>query len=276
MKSFMAFINENGVIQTNRTADAKERAAFETLSKALMPLGATAFVKPMGFDAGFPDFGFQYVIDRKRYDIHVEYKMDSKAQMGSMRDWKYDGKKFLTPDASSTSKEELIFIMNNDQTAINNANRLLKSFKEVFGNKITEISSGMLSQFKNMEERRLKLQEFARVTNNYTISKIENSSLGDKIIKHYVNKFEAKKRAGTTDSVLLMMIGSELYFVSGKIPPQLEETLGGEIPNIGDLKAKLEVRIQPRGLNTPGKAVRIDAMASFRLAGGISRGLRVR
>lgn len=271
----MTFMNENSTVQSNRTADVKEKAAFETLMKSLSPLGATAFAKPMGFDAGFPDFGFQYTVDRKRYDIHVEYKMDAKAQMGSMRDWKYNGKEFTTPDKTSTSKEELIYIMNNDPTAIKNANRLLKSFRDVFGNQITEISSGMLSSIKNMDERRMKLKEFARVTDNYTISKIENPSLGDKIIKHYVKKFEMKKRAGTAKSVLLMMIGDQLYHVSGDTLPNLELTLGGSIPHIGRLSAKLEVRIQPRGLNTPGKAVRIDTMASFRLAGRISKGLKV-
>lgn len=271
----MQFITETEQKQSNRSADIKEKAAFTKFLAALNPLRATTFVKPMGFDAGFPDFGFTYTVDGKRYDVHVEYKMDARAQMGSMRDWKFDGSKFLTPDTESSSKEELIFIMNVSQDAISNANRLLKSFKDVFGSKITEISSGMLSQFKDMAERREKLKEFARKTNNYMIAKIENETLGEKIINHYVKKFKQKIRPGTKDSVLLMMIGDQLYFVSGDMPPKLEETLGGKIPKIERLKAKLEVRIQPRGLNTPNKAVRIDAMASFRLSGGITSGLRI-
>ena len=38
------------------------------------------------------------------------------------------------------------------------------------------------------------------------------------------------------------------------------------LDDIGNLTAKLEVRIQPRGLNSPSKPASIDAMASFRLA----------
>ena len=44
---------------------------------------------------------------------------------------------------------------------------------------------------------------------------------------------------------------------------------------MNQLKANLEVRIQPRGLSAPGKPVSIDVMASFRLAGKPSAGTTV-
>ena len=39
-----------------------------------------------------------------------------------------------------------------------------------------------------------------------------------------------------------------------------------KLDDLRNLEAKLEVRIQPRGLNSPSKPASIDAMASYRLA----------
>ena len=39
-----------------------------------------------------------------------------------------------------------------------------------------------------------------------------------------------------------------------------------KLDDLKNLEAKLEVRIQPRGLNSPSKPASIDAMASYRLA----------
>jgi len=41
------------------------------------------------------------------------------------------------------------------------------------------------------------------------------------------------------------------------------------------LSANLEVRIQPRGLNSPNKHASIDVMASFRLGGAPGAGVKV-
>ena len=39
-----------------------------------------------------------------------------------------------------------------------------------------------------------------------------------------------------------------------------------KLDDLKNLEAKLEVRIQPRGLNSPNKHASIDVMASYRLA----------
>ena len=272
MLRFREFISES------EAADAKERSAFVSVGRALKPLNARAFVKPMGSDAGFPDFGFSWTDDDGApYDMHIEYKMNSRAQMGSMRDWRFNGSHFYTPDTKNESKQELIYMMNGDRTAISNGKRLLKDFRTVFCNGIHEISSGMLSGIKDKALRRELLEQFVELTNNYVVAKVENDVLGKKILDHYTAKF-AKVRRGRNSSGLFFMVDNQLYHIAGDAPNQLMSTLGGGIPHIGKLAAKLEVRIQPRGLTTPNKSkpVSIDVMASFRLSGKLQKGLTIR
>lgn len=273
MISFEQYLQEDAKISQ---ADAKERQAFTEFLAKLEPLNAEAFVRPMGSDAGFPDFGFTYQLDGKQYDIHIEYKMNDKAQMGSMRDWRFDGAKFYTPAKGNTAKEELIAVMNGSRDALGNAKRLLGDFKKVFGSRIKEISSAMLTPFKDKEDRKARLIEFTKLTDKYSIANIDDTKMGDNIIRHYKTKFTKVKRASADQSSLYFMIGNKLYLLDGVPPPMLEETLGGQIPRVGSLKAKLEVRLQPRGLNSSkSKPVSIDVMASFRLSGGFGKGLQV-
>ena len=44
---------------------------------------------------------------------------------------------------------------------------------------------------------------------------------------------------------------------------------------LNNLSASLEVRIQPRGLNTPGKALSVDVMSSLRLDGLKKTGTKI-
>ena len=56
------------------------------------------------------------------------------------------------------------------------------------------------------------------------------------------------------------------YFLNTLIT-EVAEMMGlSRIDDLRGLEAKLEVRIQPRGLNSPSKPASIDAMASYRLA----------
>jgi hypothetical protein len=78
-----------------------------------------------------------------------------------------------------------------------------------------------------------------------------------------------------------MMIKDELWYVD-KIGvdditmSQIAGLLGvSSINKLSGLTANLEVRIQPRGLNSPGKPVSIDVMASFRLKGKPASGVTV-
>ena len=55
--------------------------------------------------------------------------------------------------------------------------------------------------------------------------------------------------------------------VSNSHKIEIAQKMGIErLDNLKNLEAKLEVRIQPRGLNSPSKPASIDAMASYRLA----------
>ena len=82
-----------------------------------------------------------------------------------------------------------------------------------------------------------------------------------------------------------MMIDKEIWIVDSKNVNKDEiekiSTIFGakkEFNKLNNLTAKLEVRIQPRGLNAPAsnpKPTSIDVMASYRLQGKPSRGTKI-
>jgi len=261
-------------------AQLAEKLAFEKLSKKLGD--TTAFAKPAGFDTGFPDFGIRMIVDGKKVDLHIEYKADAKAQMGSMRDWVFDGTRFTTPDTKSDEKNDLIDIMNSSPECVKNGKRLLSDFKKYSDPKITRIYSGMMTVERDQKERRKKLENFAANTNNYQLAKIQDASLGKKIIEHYETKFKKSKKPDADYSMLMMMIDNEIWYIddagtaSKELKLKILERLGARsIPVLSNLGAALEVRIQPRGLSAHGNPVSIDVIASFRLSGKPNSGLRI-
>jgi len=278
MLRFNQYIKESKGVSAK--AQAAETAAFKAL---LSKTDGHALVSPAGFDAGFPDFAYRLKLTSGRViDVHIEYKASAKDQMGSMRDWIFDGNKFITPDSKSESKQELIYVMNNTPEAINNGKRILADLKQYFSSDVKQISSGSLTVIRDKDERRIQTQSFADNTKNYQIAKISNSMLGDKILQHYKTKFKKNLKSGSDASILLMMLKDTVWLVDthGAIAPaDMEETAKkfglSSFDKLKDLTAKLEVRIQPRGLNSPGKPTSIDVMASFRLAGAPRRGGKV-
>lgn len=263
-------------------AAAAEIAAFKKVKKVLKD--ATTFAEPAGFETSFPDFGFRLKIGGKKVDVHIEYKADAKAQMGSMRDWVYDGNsnQFYTPKADSSEKQMLIDLMNGNADAKRNAKRLLKDLNTYVDPGLKLLYSGSLTVVKDKQDRREKLEAFAKHTDNYQIAKIKDASLGNGIIDHYKKKFKAVRKPDADASVLLMMIGDKIWMVdktptfNAAIENEVAKMFGGtKIPKIGQLSAALEVRIQPRGLSAPGKPVSIDVMASFRLDAALTGGVSV-
>ena len=265
------------------SSDKAQQAEINAYNKVKKLLGnPQAFAEPAGFATGFPDFGFRLNVDAKNVDVHIEYKADPKAQMGSMRDWLFDGTKFTTNDKNSSDKETLIAVMNADSECKKNGIRILKDAKQYFDKRVMKIYSGMLTVESNKDMRRSKLLNFVHNTANYQLAKIENASLGQKILDHYHHKFMKSVRGDADYSILLMMIGNDVWFIEDKgtlsadSKKKVAEKFGvTNIAVMNQLKANLEVRIQPRGLSAPGKPVSIDVMASFRLAGKPSAGTTV-
>jgi hypothetical protein len=246
-------------------ADAAESATFHRL----VSKGFTPFASPSGSDTAFPDFGLSIEIDGKIVDLHIEYKMNKKAQMGSVRDWVFDGSVFTSPDKNSEDKAQLLELMNGSDVCVRNGKRLLADLKTYVGSGVGKISSGSLNFISDMTERKDKLRAFAAGTDNFQLANIESPVLGDKILDHYRKKF--KPRGSADYSILIMMMGTEMWVVQAdkKIPSDLQrkisQSLGvDDIPVLHSIEAKLEVRIQPRGLNSGGRGS-IDVMANFRL-----------
>ena len=272
MKSFKTYIKEAAVRGVSAKAQAAENNAFAALGKKLN--GSEAIVSPAGFDAGFPDFAYRVKMkDGSSIDLHYEYKADYKAQMGSMRDWHFDGRKFSTPDTGSESKQELIQVMNNTKVAVQNGKRLLSDMKKYFSKDVTKLYSGSMTVIKDKDTRKAMAMEFAKGTDNYQIAQIQNSSIGQKIIDHYKTKFKKNLKRGSKGSLLFMFLKDKVWLVdtSGSVSAahkaEVATKMGlAKLDDLRNLEAKLEVRIQPRGLNSPSKPASIDAMASYRLA----------
>ena len=256
------------------------QAEIDAFRKIKKQLGnPEAFAEPAGFATGFPDFGFRLMVNKKNIDVHIEYKADPKAQMGSMRDWMFDGRVFSTNDKESSDKETLISVMNASPECKKNGVRLLTDMKTYFDKRVSKIYSGMLTVENDKKLRRAKLLTFTQNTANYQLAKIENATLGQKILDHYSAKFKKVQRNDADHSILIMMIGKEIWFLeesgnaSAEEKKMVSEKFGVQtIAVMNALKANLEVRIQPRGLSAPDKPVSIDVMASFRLAGKPSSG----
>lgn len=259
-----------------------EIAAYNKLKKILEQI-AVPFQEPAGADAGFPDFGFTVNVGAKKFDLHIEYKNAHTAQMGSMRDWKFNGSKFYTPDIRNEQKQELISLMNETPVAIQNGKRLLQDLKKYFSPDVKEIYSGSLSIIKDKSQRLALIQNFARNTKDYQVANIVDTSLGNKIITHYKNKFKKSMNPSrATGHILMMMIKDELWYVekTSNVSNLDLDTIAGllgvkKINKLGGLTAALEVRIQPRSLNNVSKPASIDVMASYRLKGRPSSGTKV-
>jgi hypothetical protein len=139
----------------------------------------------------------------------------------------------------------------------------------------------MLSAEPDKAIRRKKIEVFAKKTKNYQLANIEDTNLGLKIISHYKNKFKKEVKKDADYSILLMMLGDSISIVTtqGTVDKTIKDAINARlgvdsIPKLSGLKAKLEVRIQPRGLNNKAKPVSIDVMASFRLS-GTAPGVRI-
>jgi len=258
-------------------AFADENAAFNKL-KDYLNRKADVFQAPAGADAGFPDYGFTvYLDDNSTVDLHIEYKNSHTAQMGSMRDWHFDGRQFSTPDSNSEQKDELISLMNNTPVAIRNGKRLLKDLKTFFSTDVKSIYSGSLTIIKDKLQRYNSLMQFVENTRDYQIANIADAQLGNKIITHYKNKFKKSRVTGRASGhILLMQIKDEMWYLDtyGTVTPAILEEVSKKIganktiQRMAGLTAQLEVRIQPRGTTSKGaKPVSIDVMASYRLKG---------
>ena len=243
---------------------------------------AIVFQAPAGADAGFPDFGFTLILPNKKINLHIEYKNAHTAQMGSMRDWVFDGNKYYTNDKNSEQKQELLTIMNNTPDAIKNGKRLLSDLQKYFSSQVKSIYSGAMTVIKDNVARKAAAKNFANSTKNYQIANIANSTLGDKILTHYKSKFKkSSTKFSANGHMLIMMIKDEMWYVdkSSNVTDadikMIASFLGIKSLNkLSGLVAALEVRIQPRGLNSD-KPASIDVMASYRLKGKPTGGQKV-
>jgi hypothetical protein len=140
----------------------------------------------------------------------------------------------------------------------------------------------MLSVEKNLPQRRMRLEHFVNNTDNYSIANISDSGLGQKVLDHYHKKFHDNLNTNADHSIMFMMLKDTIWFLeeTGSLSFQEKKMVAQlfgatEITTLRELNAKLEVRIQPRGLKDKTKPTSIDVMASFRLARKPAGGVKV-
>jgi hypothetical protein len=262
-------------------ANAAEEASFKKIQKMLG--NPEVFAKPAGSAAGFPDFGFNMKLNGKTYCLQFEYKMDPKAQMGSMRDWIFDGNEF-TSNTINDEKENLLAVMNESKPCIKRGKEILKEFQTFGDKRIKKISSSMLTVEKDQKARRANLMNYVDgKKTDYQLAKINDGSLGDSIIDHYRTKFNiSRNRQADGGNILFMVIGDQLFYVEktsnvrqADVDAFAKYFNTDKFVTLNNLSASLEVRIQPRGLNSPGKPVSVDVMASLRLNGLKKSGTKI-
>lgn len=253
-------------------ANQAEIAAYEKVRKILG--NPDVFASPAGSSAGFPDFGFNVPINGRTITLQFEYKLDAKAQMGSMRDWIFDGNSFTTPQVSD-DKEVLLFAMNDSDKCVSRGKEILKEFQTYGDKRIRKIYSGMLTVESNQDLRRAYLLNYVNgKKSDYQLAKISNNDMGTAILTHYKKKFNKYGNRSSAGNILFMMIGNQIFFVDKTSSVKNEDMTSianyfntSTFTKLANLSAALEVRIQPRGLSSPDKRVSIDVMASLRLNG---------
>lgn len=247
-------------------AHKDERIAYRRLKKRG---NFKSFATPSGASADFPDFGLRTTIDDIVIDLHFEYKQSRYAQMGSMRDWVFDGEQFTSPADNDDTKHMMLLAMNSSPECIRSAQDMLLQFQQYCDADISFIGGAMLNHIKDMDERRAKLDAFKTAVSSFTIANIKGEDLGEAMMNHYRSKFEPRPKADV--SYLLMIIGNQIYVVERDGPALQADTkkklcdlIGCDsLPNMQPPTASLEVRVQPIGIG--GGRAKIDPMASFRL-----------
>ena len=263
----------------NTAAFQKEVAAFNALED-LFGYDAMAIIAPQGAGAGFPDFAFRTKSpEGKTIDVHFEFKADNKAQMSSMRDWIFDGRKFSTKAVDDADKELMLLAMNNNQEIMSNAKRLYKDFndvaKEMNLGSVPVLSSGLLTNLSSDFNVR---KEFTKAVINRTEKQQMGSikgGFGPSMINFYKKKFKKNVRGSADGSILLFMIKDRVWLmdtlgnVNDKEIKDIARSLGhrdfDRRLNANNIDANLEVRLSIRPGSTPISKAKMDPQAAMRL-----------
>ena len=268
-----------------RDADQKEIEAFYAINQMLENDSPTnyAFVTPRGSDTGFPDFGFNVrTSNRKSIDVHIEFKKDAGAYMGSMRDWVFDGRQYR-PGAKAiddADKELMLLSMNKNPTIVAGGKRLLKAFDDAakkHGLRVKELANYTLARLAPPKERKLR-QAVAQEVKNNNVQQIGNiqGGFGSTIIDFYNKKFKKAIRSSADGSILLFMIKDRVWLMNqdGNVDQDDIKEIAQKFGvrefdsrnfNRSSIDADLEVRISIRKADDLFKQPFIDVKAGMKM-----------
>ncbi len=249
-------------------ANQAEREAFRKIKQLLGDV--TVLVRPAGSSQSFPDFAFTKKIDGNVVDIFFEFKMNTRAPMGSSRRWRFDGEDFSVPD--DTRLEELILIdaLNQSKESKQKAAALLTKLRTFFDPRVTNISTSTFGVEPDTAMRQQKMLAFKNNAGPLTISGgVKDERLGKTVVDRYRRKFAESRRSKAAYSVCFFVIGNEMWFVDeyGSLNVDKQKEIARlfgveEIPVLKDLSARVEARISPKISEK-----KMDVNASTRLNG---------
>lgn len=244
------------------------------IAKKFADKGFNIHPKPAGDDTGFPDIGATMNINGKPLTLHIEVKDSKGAQMGSIRNWIFNGSKFDVTNYENPNAEMVIGMLNDTADAKQRAKKMLDELKKFFSKKVTNLQKGSLTAISDKTERYNAFMNYQKNrTTDTIIARLKGPEIGRMITSHYKKKY---KPVGGHHNLLLMILGNEMFIIkTGAQPPEpvmkeLYKTLG--VDSIPELPAtfagNLEVRVQPRHLSKKGAVpLTLDTMANLRATG---------
>lgn len=273
-------------------ADRAEMNAFLRFGDVLDELNpdqVQVIERPKGRDSGFPDFAYRVKSPSgKVIDIHVEYKLNKSAQMGSLRTWKFDGTKYSSPRTDEES-QFIIDAMNSSASIVQGGVRMLSSFRqaadELGVGPVRFVGVGAANALIPSNQTKLRRELISRVLdiNGDQVIGYIKGGFGPMIMRHYEKKFKENLKSGSNASVCLLMIGDRVWYLDGHRAgsddiQEVANMLGVRSIDTSSLSsstidANLEVRLQmSNSLTDLFKSPRVDSFAAFRLLARTLRG----
>lgn len=197
-------------------ADRAEMAMYRKVLKALKPFKVHPFAPPAGSATTFPDFGMEVMMGGQKCHIHIEFKLSTKEQMGSLRSWCFESGKFsVTGKELERAKEnyeedksdkvlaaafkkaqeknitdmELIDIMNGSTAAKSGARRVLHEMQKLINPNIKKIYSGMFSDSAIFKSKTSPQDKFENILPFYRVGSNKKNAK-KMLLEQYYRKYK--------------------------------------------------------------------------------------
>lgn len=276
--------------EDRRSCEAEKNAFYQigNILEGTVPGQVTAIEIPKCSDGGFPDFAFRVKAPSgKKIDIHFEYKMNKTDQMGGLRTWKFDGRKFSTTRTDDEA-DFIIKAMNQNSQIVRGGQTMMDSYKqaadELGVGPINFIGVGGVTSIIPSREKNLRKRFVKRVLeiNGTQMLGTIKGGFGLTIINNYREKFKKNLQSGSDCSICLFMVGNKIWYLDShnadeedvaEVASMLDvDEIDMRNLNPNSIDGNLEVRLQMNISSNPFKQPKVDTFAAMRMLGNTLRG----